>query len=220
VAIAIFGSGYVGLVTSTCFAAAGVEVIGVDMDSSKLFRLQQGECPIYEPGLQALMQESIAAPETLFIAVARSIGRHMDARRIVVMDVRSADLTKYAANAMLATKILFMNELANLAERLGASCFPKDVQAAPGRGSREPVPEATPAPSDQPAHRRHARSHRLLAKRVGPSRELLEALWADGATVEAYDPKAAEQADALVIWRWLSSKPIGWRRNRRQAQHQ
>ena len=60
VAIAIFGSGYVGLVTGTCFAAAGVEVIGVDVDSAKLTRLQQGDCPIYEPGLQALMQEAIA----------------------------------------------------------------------------------------------------------------------------------------------------------------
>ena len=91
------------------------------------------------------------------LAVARSIGRHMEAPRIVVMDLRSAELTKVAANALLATKISFMNELANLAERLGAdiervrigigsdprigfqfiwpgcgyggSCFPKDVQA-------------------------------------------------------------------------------------------
>jgi UDPglucose 6-dehydrogenase len=117
VAIAIFGSGYVGLVTGTCFAAAGVEVIGVDVDPAKLSRLQQGECPIYEPGLQALMHEAIAAgrlrftsaaaaaiaaAEILFIAVgtppdpdghadlqyvlavARSIGSHMDAPRIVV----------------------------------------------------------------------------------------------------------------------------------------
>ena len=117
VAIAIFGSGYVGLVSGTCFAAAGVEVIGVDVDLAKLSRLQQGECPIYEPGLQALMQEAIAAgrlqftgdaaaaigsAEHLFIAVgtppdedghadlqyvlavAHSIGRHMDAPRIVV----------------------------------------------------------------------------------------------------------------------------------------
>ena len=115
--IAIFGSGYVGLVTGTCFAAAGVDVIGVDIDPAKLAALQGGECPIYEPGLQSLMQEAmqagrlsftadaaaaIAAAQILFIAVgtppdedgsadlqyvlavARSIGRHMDGPRIVV----------------------------------------------------------------------------------------------------------------------------------------
>jgi UDPglucose 6-dehydrogenase len=65
-AIAIFGSGYVGLVTGTCFAAAGVEVIGVDVNPAKLTRLQQGECPIYEPGLQNLMQEAIAAGRLSF----------------------------------------------------------------------------------------------------------------------------------------------------------
>lgn len=115
--IAIFGSGYVGLVTGTCFAAAGIDVIGVDVDPVKLTALQHGECPIYEPGLQTLMQEAIqagrltftadaaaavAAAQILFIAVgtppdedgsadlqyvlavARSIGRHMDGPRIVV----------------------------------------------------------------------------------------------------------------------------------------
>ena len=61
-AIAIFGSGYVGLVTGTCIAAAGVEVIGVDMDPARLARLQAGECRIDEPGLESLMQEAIVAP--------------------------------------------------------------------------------------------------------------------------------------------------------------
>ena len=245
--IAIFGSGYVGLVTGTCFAAAGVDVIGVDVDPSKLAALKRGECPIYEPGLQALMQEAIqagrlsftadaaaaiAAAKILFIAVgtppdedgsadlqyvlavARAIGQHMDGPRIVVtkstvpvgtaskvaeaitaeleargaeipfqvvsnpeflkegsavadfqkpdrivigssdlatieamkalyapfnrnhdrivvMDVRSAELTKYAANALLATKISFMNELANLAERLGADIERVRIGIAP-----------------------------------------------------------------------------------------
>lgn len=68
VSIAIFGSGFVGWVTGTCFAAAGVEVIGVDEDPdpAKLARLLQGECPLYEPGLQALMQEAIAAGRLRF----------------------------------------------------------------------------------------------------------------------------------------------------------
>ena len=366
--IAIFGSGYVGLVTSTCFAAAGVDVIGVDVDPTKVKRLQQGECPIYEPGLQNLMQEGIAAErlsftgdagvavaaaEILFIAVgtppdedghadlqyvlavAHSIGRSMDnprivvtkstvpvgtadkvaeairaqqlARgveipfevvsnpeflkegsavadfqkpdrivigsdsptaieamkalyapfnrnhdRIVVMDVRSAELTKYAANAMLATKISFMNELANLAERLGAdiervrigigsdprigfqfiwpgcgyggSCFPKDVQALVRTAQQaDYVPELLQAVEAVNQFQKH-RLHGLISQHFGgakgldarrfavwglafkpntddmreaPSRELLKALWADGATVAAYDPKAAEEAERL-----------------------
>ncbi|WP_329740540.1 UDP-glucose/GDP-mannose dehydrogenase family protein [Dyella sp. A6] len=271
--VTIFGTGYVGLVTGACLAEMGNHVVCVDIDASKVARLQQGEIPIYEPGLEPIVKRnhangqlafttapapSIAHGQVVFIAVgtppdedgsadlqyvlgvARTIGRHMDrytvvvnkstvpvgtadrvretiatelaargasvefdvvsnpeflkegdavadcmrpdrivvgsssARaverlrklyapfnrnhdRMVVMDERSAELTKYAANAMLATKISFMNEVANIAERVGAdvelvrhgigadprigyhfiypgagyggSCFPKDVQA-------------------------------------------------------------------------------------------
>ncbi|HPG95293.1 MAG TPA: UDP-glucose/GDP-mannose dehydrogenase family protein [Dokdonella sp.] len=271
--IAIFGTGYVGLVTGTCLAEVGNEVICVDVDALKVARLERGEIPIFEPGLEPLVIENhqngrlrfttdaaaaIAHGEVIFIAVgtppeedgsadlshvldvARTIGsslsghavivnkstvpvgtadrvrqtiaqelaaRGSDATfdvvsnpeflkegdavqdclrpdriiigsdsaraiaalralyapfnrnhdRIVLMDVRSAELTKYAANAMLATKISFMNEIANIAERVGAdieqvrlgigsdprigyhfiypgagyggSCFPKDVKA-------------------------------------------------------------------------------------------
>jgi UDPglucose 6-dehydrogenase len=271
--ITIFGSGYVGLVTAACFADAGNDVLCVDIDPAKVERLRRGECPIYEPGLEDLLQVNIAAGRMRFtidaaegiahgsyqfiavgtppnedgsadmqyvLAVARSIGQYMDdycvviskstvpvgtadrvrdtvteelsARglsipfdvvsnpeflkegaavsdfnkpdriivgtsserataamqalyapfnrnhdKLIVMDVRSSELTKYAANAMLATKISFMNEIANLAEVLGAdvekvrvgigadprigyhfiypgcgyggSCFPKDVKA-------------------------------------------------------------------------------------------
>ena len=271
--IAIFGTGYVGLVTGTCLAEVGHDVICVDIDAEKVQGLKQGVVPIFEPGLQPLVianhaagrldfttdaAAAIAHGEVVFIAVgtppdedgsadlqyvlkvARTIGQHIarptlvvnkstvpvgtadkvraaiaselqtratevafdvvsnpeflkegDAvkdcmrpdrivigadgdrsvekmkrlyapfnrnhDRIVVMDVRSAELTKYAANAMLATKISFMNEIANIAERVGAdiehvrhgigsdprigwhfiypgagyggSCFPKDVQA-------------------------------------------------------------------------------------------
>ncbi|MCI0511189.1 UDPglucose 6-dehydrogenase [Chromohalobacter marismortui] len=271
--ISIFGTGYVGLVTGTCLADVGHDVMCMDVDADKIARLERGEIPIYEPGLEAMVCRNVEEGRLRFttdaafavdfaplqfiavgtppdedgsadlqyvLAVARSIGRHMqddkvvvdkstvpvgtadkvrdavqgelDARRssltvdvcsnpeflkegaaiedfthgariivgtdaervretmrecygpynrhhekLMFMDTRSAELTKYAANAMLATKISFMNEIANLAERLGAdveqirhgigsdprigyhfiypgcgyggSCFPKDVQA-------------------------------------------------------------------------------------------
>ena len=271
--VAIFGTGYVGLVTGTCLAEVGNTVVCVDIDAPKVEGLKRGELPIYEPGLEDMVvanhragrldfttdaAAAIAHGDILFIAVgtppdedgsadlrhvlavAKTIGQHLarpavvvnkstvpvgtadkvraaiaaelraraidiafdvvsnpeflkegDAvkdcmrpdrivigsdspravdklkalyapfnrnhERLVLMDVRSAELTKYAANAMLATKISFMNEMANIAERVGAdiemvrhgigsdprigysfiypgagyggSCFPKDVQA-------------------------------------------------------------------------------------------
>lgn len=271
--VTVFGSGYVGLVTGTCLAEVGNEVLCVDIDEQKIAMLKQGKVPIYEPGLDALVQKNIEGKRLNFttdvtqgvahglfqfiavgtppdedgsadlqyvLTVARNIGEHMKDYRIVVnkstvpvgtadkvretirktlekqgaslefdvvsnpeflkegaavedfmkpdrviigtdnprttellrvlyapfnrnhdrlvaMDIRSAELTKYAANAMLATKISFMNEMANLAEKLGAnieqvrlgigadprigyhfiypgcgyggSCFPKDVKA-------------------------------------------------------------------------------------------
>ena len=271
--IAVIGTGYVGLVSGTCFAQMGNSVTCVDIDAQKIEALKQGEIPIYEPGLEAMVvenfkkgslrftteiAEAIVGCEVAFIAVgtpmgedgsadlqyvlavAKSIGEHMQQPLIVVdkstvpvgtaekvctviqgeldrrgsslafdvvsnpeflkegaaikdfmspdrvvvgaenehaltvmhdlyspfmksrdrfigMDVKSAEMTKYAANAMLATKISFMNEIANICERVGAdvnkvrngigsdsrigysfiypgcgyggSCFPKDVQA-------------------------------------------------------------------------------------------
>ena len=271
--ISVFGTGYVGLVTGACMADVGNDVVCVDIDAAKVARLDAGEIPIFEPGLEDLVaanrakkrlrfttdaQAAIAHGTIIFIAVgtppdedgsadlshvltvARTIGKHLDRptvivnkstvpvgtadrvreaiaaelaargvdiafdvvsnpeflkegdavkdcmrpdrivigsssprateqmkalyapfnrnhERIVLMDVRSAELTKYAANAMLATKISFMNEMANIAERVGAdielvrhgigsdprigysfiypgagyggSCFPKDVRA-------------------------------------------------------------------------------------------
>ena len=271
--VTIFGSGYVGLVTGACLADAGNHVVCVDVDAGKIARLNRGEVPIHEPGLDALIKRNADAGRLVFttdavkgvehglfqliavgtppdedgsadlryvLAVARTIGTHMgrycivvtkstvpvgtadkvrkelettlsgrgasvefdvvsnpeflkegaaiadfmkpdrivigtenprttelmralyepftrNHDRLIVMDIRSSELTKYAANAMLATKISFMNELANIAERLGAdiekvrvgigsdprigysfiypgtgyggSCFPKDVQA-------------------------------------------------------------------------------------------
>jgi UDPglucose 6-dehydrogenase len=271
--LTIFGSGYVGLVTGACMAETGNHVVCVDIDQEKIDRLNAGDIPIYEPGLEAHIQRNVEAGRLVFttdikkgvdhglfqfiavgtppdedgsadlqhvLAVADSIGSRMNDYRIIVykstvpvgtadrvaekvraaltargtaiefdvvsnpeflkegaaindfmkpdrivvgtdnprttellralyepfnrnrdrmitMDIRSAELTKYAANAMLATKISFMNEIANLAEHVGAdiemvrlgigsdprigyqfiypgvgyggSCFPKDVRA-------------------------------------------------------------------------------------------
>lgn len=271
--ITIFGTGYVGLVTGACLAEVGHDVLCMDVDKNKIERLESGQIPIYEPGLESIVSHNMEAGRLQFstdtekavqhgllqfiavgtppdedgsadlqyvTAVARAIGQYMneykviidkstvpvgtgdvvhaaaraalDARgleldfdvvsnpeflkegaavndfmkpdriivgtegerprellrevyypfnrnhdRMIFMDRRSAELTKYAANAMLATKISFMNEIANLAERLGAdiesvrrgigsdprigyhfiypgcgyggSCFPKDVTA-------------------------------------------------------------------------------------------
>ena len=271
--IAIVGTGYVGLVSGTCFSEMGIEVICVDVDQAKIERLQQGEIPIYEPELSVLVQKNTKAGrlsfatdlashldevEVVFIAVgtppdedgsadlhyvlevAREFGaainkytllvtkstvpvgtaarirevvdaelkrrgvevefdvasnpeflkegsavkdfmspdrvvvgveseraRELMQRlyrpfllnnfRVIFMDVPSAEMTKYAANSMLATRISFMNDIANLCELVGAdvnmvrrgigtdmrignkflypgcgyggSCFPKDVKA-------------------------------------------------------------------------------------------
>ena len=271
--IAIVGSGYVGLVSGTCFSEMGNKVTCVDVDQDKIDKLHKGIIPIYEPGLEKLVLKNIANKSLLFttdlaeaikdaeivfiavgtpmgddgsadlqyvLAVAKEIGAKMTKRLVVVdkstvpvgtadkvketikqeldnrklniefdvvsnpeflkegdaindfmkpdrvvigadseyafnslkqlysrftmshdrfvaMDIRSAEMTKYAANAMLATKISFMNEIANICERVGAdvnnvrvgigsdsrigysfiypgagyggSCFPKDVKA-------------------------------------------------------------------------------------------
>ncbi len=167
--------------------------------------------------------------------------------RLIAMDIRSAELTKYAANAMLATKISFMNELANLAEHLGAdieqvrqgigadnrigylyiyagcgyggSCFPKDVSALE-RTAHEVGYDAELLGAVESVNRRQ--KQRLFEKlghhfdgdlrgktialwglafkpntddmREAPSRVLMEALWAAGAKVQAYDPVAGEEA--------------------------
>jgi len=271
--VSVIGTGYVGLVTGTCLAEVGNDVLCLDVDINKINILKSGGIPIYEPGLEDMVKRNVAAGRLRFttdvaesakhgavqfiavgtppdedgsadlqyvVAAARAIGQNMqeykvivdkstvpvgtadkvraavqeelskrgvslefsiasnpeflkegaavedfmrpdrivlgaeDARavelmrslyspfnrnhdRLIVMDIKSAELTKYAANAMLATRISFMNELALLAEKMGAdiehvrhgigsdprigyhflyagcgyggSCFPKDVQA-------------------------------------------------------------------------------------------
>jgi UDPglucose 6-dehydrogenase len=170
--------------------------------------------------------------------------------RMVVMDERSAELTKYAANAMLATKISFMNEIANIAERVGAdvelvrqgigadprigyhfiypgagyggSCFPKDVQAleriARGHGYDARLLAMVEAVNADQKTRLFAQIQRhfdgdvagktvalwgLAFKpntddmREAPSRRLIEALWAAGAKVRAFDPEARAETTRI-----------------------
>jgi UDPglucose 6-dehydrogenase len=170
--------------------------------------------------------------------------------RLITMDVRSAELTKYAANAMLATKISFMNELANLAELLGAdieqvrngigsdsrigysfiypgcgyggSCFPKDVKAlertAKENGYKAELLNAVEAVNDRQKQVLFTKVHEhyqgdLQGKtfamwglafkpktddmREAPSRVVLEALIAAGASVRAYDPEAMHEAKRI-----------------------
>ena len=364
--VTVFGSGYVGLVTGACLADAGNHVVCVDVDEDKIARLNRGEIPIHEPGLEDLVKrnadkgrirfttdaeegvrhgvfqmiavgtppdEDGSADLRYVLAVAETIGRHMDEykivvtkstvpvgtadkvrakvtdtlaargaklefdvvsnpeflkegaaiadfmkpdrvvvgtdnprtaellrtlydpftrnrERMIVMDVRSSELTKYAANAMLATKISFMNELANLAERMGAdiekvrlgigsdprigyafiypgagyggSCFPKDVQAlersAREHGFEAPVLKAV----EQTNYRQKEVLFRKISAHFGgdlkgrtvalwglafkpntddmreaPSRTLMEALWAAGARVRAYDPVALNETQRL-----------------------
>jgi UDPglucose 6-dehydrogenase len=376
VKITVIGTGYVGLVTGTCLAEVGNEVLCLDLDPKKIDTLKAGGIPIYEPGLEDMVRRNVAAGRLSFttdieasvafgqiqfiavgtppdedgsadlqyvVAAARNIGRHMtdyklvvdkstvpvgtadkvkaalqeelDKRgvalefnvasnpeflkegaavddfmkpdrivigtdsehatallrqlyapfqrshdRLTVMDVKSAELTKYAANAMLATRISFMNELAVLAEKLGAdieqvrhgigsdprigyhflyagcgyggSCFPKDVQALRRTAQENGIPlrvldaveEANDAQKQILVNKLTARlGTDLKGKRFAmwglafkpntddmreaPSRSMLEALWAMGASVSAYDPAAMEEtrriygerADLLLV---------------------
>ncbi|WP_448649156.1 UDP-glucose dehydrogenase family protein [Pseudomonas corrugata] len=174
--------------------------------------------------------------------------------KIMFMDIRSAELTKYAANSMLATKISFMNELANLAERLdadiesvrlgmgsdprigyhfiypgcgyGGSCFPKDVQAL-ARTAQETgyQPELLLAVEAVNNRQKDILFKKLLQAfdgqlkgkcialwglafkpntddmRDAPSRTLMEALWAAGASVKAHDPEAMEECKRIYGFR-------------------
>lgn len=170
--------------------------------------------------------------------------------KIIVMDVRSAELTKYAANCILATKISFMNEMANLAEQLGAdieevrrgigsdprigyhfiypglgyggSCFPKDVRAlirtAEDIGFDAKVLKAVEQRNEDQKSALFDKVSRFFGKnlkgktfalwglafkpntddmREAPSRVLMEALWAAGARVQAYDPEAMQECQRL-----------------------
>jgi UDPglucose 6-dehydrogenase len=170
--------------------------------------------------------------------------------KIIVMDMRSAELTKYAANCMLATKISFMNEMACLAEKLGAdiemvrhgigsdprigyqfiypglgyggSCFPKDVQALIQAAANVDFDARMLKAVESRNHEQKASLYTRIFNhfngalrgktfalwglsfkpntddmREAPSRVLMEALWHAGASVQAFDPKAMEEAQRI-----------------------
>ncbi|VVP82048.1 UDP-glucose 6-dehydrogenase [Pseudomonas fluorescens] len=170
--------------------------------------------------------------------------------KIIVMDVRSAELTKYAANCMLATKISFMNEMACLAEKLGAdiekvrhgigsdprigyqfiypglgyggSCFPKDVKALIHAATQVDIDARLLKAVEARNHEQKASLYGKIFNhfdgalrgktfalwglsfkpdtddmREAPSRVLMEALWHAGASVQAFDPKAMEEAQRI-----------------------
>ncbi len=365
--IAVFGTGYVGLVQGSVLAEVGHDVLCVDVDAAKVEGLKAGRIPIYEPGLEDIVKknhaegrlnfttdaaEAVAHGRIQFIAVgtppdedgsadlkyvlavAQTIAEHMaepkvvvtkstvpvgtadkvrarivatlaargrsdlgfdvvsnpeflkegaavadcmrpdrivigtsdpdseellrevyapfsrNRDKLIVMDVRSAELTKYAANCMLATKISFMNEMANLAERLGAdiemvrqgigsdqrigyhfiypgagyggSCFPKDVKALI-HTARETgfEPKLLQAVEDRNEDQKSVIFDKIAAHydgdlegktfalwglafkpqtddmREAASRVVMEALWAAGARVQAFDPEAMEEAQRI-----------------------
>jgi UDPglucose 6-dehydrogenase len=223
-------------------------VFGFDVVSNPEF-LKEGAAvaDCMRPDRIVIGTDSEEAEETLREVYA-PFNRNHD--KIILMDVRSAELTKYAANCMLATKISFMNEIAGLAERLGAdveavrqgigsdprigyhfiypgagyggSCFPKDVKAlihtARGEGFEPTILQAVEDRNDAQKTvifekiRRHyggdlaGRTFAVWGLSFKPNtddmreaaaRVLLEALWAAGARVQAYDPEAMEETQRI-----------------------
>ena len=367
--LTVIGTGYVGLVSGTCFAEMGNKVHCIDVDEQKIERLKEGIIPIYEPGLEAMVKRNVEnnslhfstdlaaqlpTTDVAFIAVgtpmgedgaadlqyvlqvAKSIGTHMtkpliivdkstvpvgtadkvrnsiqealDLRgenmsfsvvsnpeflkegdaiadfmkpdrvvigaedpeacevmrklyipffrssmdRLITMDVRSAEMTKYVANAMLATKISFMNEVANICELVGAdvnkvrigigsdsrigysfiypgsgyggSCFPKDVKAlrktalengydARLIGAVEAVNESQKMVIAKKVVARFGEdlSGKTFAvwglafkpetddMREAPAIYIIKDLVKRGAKIQAFDPKAMEEAQHFYL---------------------
>jgi UDPglucose 6-dehydrogenase len=223
----------------------GMEGMGFDVVSNPEF-LKEGNAidDFMKPDRIIIGTDNHDAAEHLR-ALYAPFNRNHD--RLIEMDIRSAELTKYAANAMLATKITFMNELANIAEKVGAdieqvrigigsdkrigyhfiypgagyggSCFPKDVKALEHTAGQQGYQARLLQAVDQV---NESQKRSLIAKinkhfdgdlkdksfalwglafkpntddmREAPSRVLMEALWAAGARVQAYDPEAHKEA--------------------------
>lgn len=358
--LAVIGTGYVGLVAGTCFAESGNDVTCVDIVAEKIAALKAGKVPIYEPGLEELVQRNlqeqrlsfttdlpaaVKQASIIFIAVgtpqgpdgradieqvlatARGVAAAMNGYKILVnkstapvgtaeqiknvvagiakhpfavvsnpeflkegaavddfmkpdrvvlgsddsaaieqlkelyepfvrtgnpilvMDARSAEMSKYAANAMLATKISFINEVASLCEKLGAdvnevrraigldrrigphfifpgvgyggSCFPKDIRASIAMG--EPELEMSLLRAVETVNERQksllvekVRRHfgpdlsgrtfalwglsfkpRTDDMRDAPSIVVVESLLKSGASIQAHDPEAMEEAKKI-----------------------
>ena len=367
--LTVIGTGYVGLVSGTCFAEMGNTVTCIDVDTKKIDNLKKGVIPIYEPGLEAMVHrnienntlgfstdlgDSLNTCDIAFIAVgtpmgedgsadlkyvlevAKEIGKKMTSPLIVVdkstvpvgtaekvqhtisqelnnrkldiefhvvsnpeflkegdaindfmkpdrvvigadnqdaakkmanlyapffrssmdrlitMDVKSAEMTKYVANAMLATKISFMNEVANICELVGAdvnkvrigigsdsrigysfiypgsgyggSCFPKDVKALKRTAEEHGyTPELIQAVEDVNNRQKFIIANKVITKygedlkdrifavwglsfkpgtddmREAPSIYIIKELVKRGAKINAYDPKAMEEAKHFYL---------------------
>src|SRR6266404_1720453 len=133
----MFGAGYVGLVTGACFADLGHEVVIRDVVPGRIERLLAGEVPIYEPGLELVLErnkdrirftldiaEAVDGAEFLYVAVGTPPTESGDADLAAVFsvidEVPSAEFVKLASNAFLSTRISFINEIANVCELVGA----------------------------------------------------------------------------------------------------
>ena len=366
--IVVIGTGYVGLVSGTCFSEMGNKVTCVDIDTTKIENLKEAILPIFEPGLEPMVKkniergtlrfttdlnEALTDAEIVFIAVgtpmgddgsadlqyvlnvAENIGKLMQKRLIVVdkstvpvgtadkvkatiqkeldtrglnlefdivsnpeflkegaaindfmkpdrvvigyesnyalekmkqlytpfcmsherfiaMDIRSAEMTKYAANAMLATKISFMNEIANICEKVGAdanqvrigigsdnrigysfiypgcgyggSCFPKDVKALKKIAEdHNYVPKLITSVEEVNDAQKLVISEKIVKKygtdltgkvfavwglafkpgtddmREAPAIYIIKELVKRGAKIQAYDPKAMEEAQIFYL---------------------
>tara|TARA_R110000823_G_scaffold272686_1_gene391922 strand:- start:7657 stop:8988 length:1332 start_codon:yes stop_codon:yes gene_type:complete len=367
--LTVIGTGYVGLVSGTCFAEMGNIVTCIDVDSTKIQNLKQGIIPIYEPGLEAMVTRNIknnslhfstdlsihlekcdiafiavgtpmgddgSADLKYVLQVAQEIGKHMthslivvdkstvpvgtadkvqatiqselDKRkanitfsvvsnpeflkegdaindfmkpdrvvigadndeagkkmrtlyspffrssmdRLIQMDVRSAEMTKYVANAMLATKISFMNEIANICELVGAdvnkvrigigsdsrigysfiypgsgyggSCFPKDVKALKKTAEEHGYTARLISSVEEVNDRQKMVIANKVVKRFGenlggktfavwglafkpetddmreaPAIYIIKELVRRGANIQAYDPKAMEEAQHFYL---------------------
>jgi len=367
--LTVIGTGYVGLVSGTCFAEMGNAVTCIDVDTNKIEKLKEGVIPIYEPGLEAMVHRNIenntlsfstdlgdslktcdiafiavgtpmgedgSADLKYVLAVAKEIGEKMispliivdkstvpvgtaekvkhtisqelKARsldiefhvvsnpeflkegdaindfmkpdrvvvgaddqgaskkmadlyapffrssmdRLITMDVKSAEMTKYVANAMLATKISFMNEIANICELVGAdvnkvrigigsdsrigysfiypgsgyggSCFPKDVKALKKTAEEHGyAPELIKAVEDVNNRQKFVIANKVTSKygkdlkgktfaiwglsfkpgtddmREAPSIYIIKELVKRGAKINAYDPKAMEEAKHFYL---------------------
>jgi UDPglucose 6-dehydrogenase len=366
--IAVIGTGYVGLVSGTCFSEMGNKVTCVDIDTTKIDNLNKGIIPIYEPGLEPMVLKNVENENLFFttdiattiqnaeivfiavgtpmgddgsadlqyvLAVAKSIGETMQKRlvvvdkstvpigtadkveaaiqtaldkrkvtiefevvsnpeflkegaaivdfmkpdrvvigsdsdyaiekmkqlyapfsmsheRFIVMDVRSAEMTKYAANAMLATKISFMNEIANICEKVGAdanhvrigigsdsrigygfiypgcgyggSCFPKDVKALMKIAQEyEYHPKLITSVEEVNDAQKLVIAHKIVKRfgedlkgktfgiwglafkpgtddmREAPAIYVIKELVKRGAKIQAFDPKAMEEAKDFYL---------------------
>nr|WP_321413132.1 UDP-glucose/GDP-mannose dehydrogenase family protein [uncultured Allomuricauda sp.] len=367
--LTVIGTGYVGLVSGTCFAEMGNTVTCIDVDENKIHALKNGMIPIYEPGLEPMVKRNIENSTLLFstslkdnldqcdvafiavgtpmgedgsadlkyvLQVAKEIGQHMSTPLIVVdkstvpvgtadkvretiknelkkrnteiefhvvsnpeflkegdaindflkpdrvvvgsddenateimrnlyspffrssmdrlitMDVRSAEMTKYVANAMLATKISFMNEVANICELVdadvnrvrigigsdsrigysfiypgsgyGGSCFPKDVKALKRTAEEHGyTPELIKAVEDVNDRQKFVIAKKVTDKygedlsgmtftiwglsfkpgtddmREAPAIYIIKELTKRGAKINAYDPKAMEEAQHFYL---------------------